>query len=201
VLPTPSAPPTTRTAPCFKSVEVCPVRGVGSEPVNCEACEAGAYNWHEADTANSGASGPEKISTPPEIKSVAFGNSVTVGLVRIAPMLPAPANVSEAGSKASMPRYPESAETGAHLDCRRPIAGSCKSPRLGDAVQLLRERSKPGPHVRPLVSLLPLFSARLPESTSLVGAVTPGTENRLPAMRRRQQKVGNIMANNFGTDI
>ena len=102
VLPTPSAPPTTRTAPFFKSVEVCPVRGVGSEPVNCEACEAGAYNSHEANTVNSGASGPEKISTPPEIKSVAFGNSVTVGLVRIAPMLPTPANVSEAGSKASM---------------------------------------------------------------------------------------------------
>ena len=49
----------------------------------------------------------------------------------------------------------------------------------------LRERSKLGPHVRPFVPLLPLLSARLPESTALVGAATPGTENRLPATLQR----------------
>jgi hypothetical protein len=71
-------------------------------------------------------------------------------------------------------RYPESAGTGAYPDCHRKQEAQslapANRPTLGDAVQLLRERSKLGPHVRPLVSLLPLLSARLPESTSLVGA-------------------------------
>jgi len=86
-------------------------------------------------------------------------------------------------------RYPESAGTGAYPDCHRKQEGQSLAPpnrpTLGDAVQLLRERSKLGPHVRPPLPLLPLLSARLPESTSLVGAATPGTENRLPAVLQR----------------
>jgi len=49
VLPALLTPPTIRTAPFFKRAEVCPVRGVCSEPVNCEACEAGAYSSHEVN--------------------------------------------------------------------------------------------------------------------------------------------------------
>jgi len=83
-------------------------------------------------------------------------------------------------------RRAEGARTGPHHDRHRrqghqPLAPAIRR-ALGRSVQLLRQRSAMGPHVRAHVPLLAILRADLPQPASLAGHSDARGRHRLPPM-------------------